>query len=219
MKSFIYVCIAFASIASLLGCSIQSVQPHVKPDGYGSITTYVMEKSEGGGEEMEYCFHYSKRIWELGSLVQAKSLSLQAASDISHKNLGKLGAAEDVTDITRLSSGEYSTPEQMAGTRFFQCGKTLRLPVENRHLAVSESCFSLLKLPRYVDGQRSRGVSAEQTKVALREANRSLPGGLLTAVVDDVYKSRSVSQLNELYRTMFLSCLVAGGSPLVRWAT
>lgn len=227
MNPRIKLSMALAAV-SVIGCSAPPQLPpaaaapavsdvrQLKPDAYGSITSYAALKGEGGGNEMEYCFHYSKRIWELGSLIQSGRLSQQAAQERTHKSLGKLGAEEDDADIGKLISDEYKTAEEMAGNRFYRCGKTLRLPVEERHLAISASCFSLLKLPRYVADQRSRGRSLEQTRYALRQANNSVSLGLIDSVVSDVYASHSTDAINTLFRELFLSCLVAGGSPGVR---
>ena len=165
---------------------------------------------------MAYCFHYAKRVWELGRLLQENTLSLSKAEETIQASLGKLGAAEDSADIRKLSSGEYKSAEQMAGTRFFQCGKTLRLPMEDRHLAVSESCFSLLKLPRYVNARRSEGKSAEAVKKDLQARNPSTFQRLTGSLVDDVYSAKDEHQFSELNRTLFLSCIAAGGSPGVR---
>jgi hypothetical protein len=131
-------------------------------------------------------------------------------------SLGKQGAAEDSAEIQKLLSGEYKTPEQMAGTRFFRCGKTLRLPMEDRHLAMAQSCFALLKLPRFVYGQRRSGKSVEETRRALRATNPPNSHRLIDIVVTDVFAATNDDQFNTLYQKMFLSCIVASGNPGVR---
>ena len=131
-------------------------------------------------------------------------------------SLGKQGAAEDLADIQKLSSGEYKTPEQMAGTRFFRCGKTLKLPMEDRHLSIAQSCFALLKLPRFVYAQRRSSKSAEETRKALRATNPPSSHRLIDIVVTDVFAAANDDQFNALNQKMFLRCIVASGNPGVR---
>jgi len=211
MQQIYQTLLALTILGQLYGCSI----PSARPDSHGSISSYSVPKGEGGGDEMIYCFYYSKRIWELGNLIHENQLTLEKAHEVIKNSLGAKGAAEDISDINKLSSGEYKTPEQMAGTRFFRCEKTLKLPIEDRHLAITQSCFGLLKLPRYIDGARSHGKSADEIKIALQASNSRALHRLLETVVHDVFETANPDQLNALKQKIFLSCIVAGGSPRV----
>ncbi len=207
MKSTISLLAVF-----LAACSNPPMTLQAKSPGLGSLASYPVPSEEGGGPEMTYCFHYSKRIWELTHLVQEKQITAQKAQEITKTSLGSQAVQEDLADLDRLSR-ESLTPEQLAGERFMRCAQALRLPVEPRHLLISQSCFGLLKLPRHVYALKARGQTSTQVKSTLLAANPVSTSSLLNSTVDDVYAVSTDTQFNELNQTIFLSCIVAGGSP------
>ena len=207
--------LVLAITVAVVGCSTPSTAPQPKASSFGSLASYPVPKGEGGGPELEYCFYYSKRMWELTSLIRENQISLQKAQEVTRASLGSQAIEEDLADLGSFATGSSVTPEQMAGERFIRCSKTLRLPVEARHLPIAQSCFGLLRLPRYVYGLKAGGQTAAQVKTALLAANPPAAAKVIGSTIDDVYATPSVDGFNALNRTVFLSCIAAGGNPPV----
>lgn len=201
-------------IALAAGCSSPPNAPQAKPPGFGSLADYPVPVGSGGGPELEYCFHYSKRLWELTSLLRENQITPQKARDVTKASLGSQAIEEDLLDLDQFSR-ESITPEALAGERFMRCAKVLHLPVEARHHAISQSCFGVLKVPRYVYGLKEQGKTIDQARATLLAANSLSTGRILGSIIDDVYASSGVDQFNGLSRRMFLSCVAAGGGPNV----
>jgi hypothetical protein len=197
--------------AVLAGYAAQGASQSSRPDDHGSISSYPVPAGEAGGNELEYCYRYSKRVWELGYLLRDRQITYGKAKEVIESSLGRLGAAEDVADIDKLQSGEHGDPDQMAGARFYRCGRALRLPVEDRHQVNAAFCFRSLSLPRYVAIQMRLGKNSHQAEDLLKASNQSLNPTAIAGAVSLVYSRKSLAEVDGLFKDLFLTCIVRAG--------
>jgi len=195
----------------LAGYAAQGAEQPSRPDDFGSISSYPVPAGEGGGNELEYCYRYSRRVWELGYLLRDKQITYEKAREVIASSLGKLGVAEDATEIEKLRSGEYRDPDQMAGARFYGCARTLKLPVEDRHRENAAFCFRSLSLPRYAAIQMRLGKTSSQAEESLKASNQSLEPKVIAGAVSLIYSKKSLAEIDGVFKDLFLTCIARAG--------
>lgn len=182
-----------------------------KPPTFGSIEGYPIPVSEGGGAELDYCYRYSKRVWELVDGQPRTSAGLEKIVPVIKQALGAQGAREDIGEVEQYFSGAYKTREEMAGSRFYRCGVQLKLPIEERHKHNAELCFRSLNLPSYVAALRSSGRPASEVRSALKASNPAAAHPAIETTVRLVYSKNSESEVDALLKDTFLTCVIRVG--------
>jgi len=195
----------------LAGYAARGVGQPSRPDDFGSISSYPVPAGEGGGNELEYCYRYSRRVWELGYLLRDKQITYEKAREVIASSLGKLGAAEDAAEIEKLRSSEYRDPDQLAGMRFYGCARTLKLPVEDRHRENAAFCFRSLSLPRYAAIQMRLGKTSSQAEESLKASNQSLEPQVIAGAVSLIYSKKSLAEVDGVFKDLFLTCIARAG--------
>jgi len=203
----------FAAIAAalfLLGAGLARAQEKLPAD-FGSLDGYPVPIGAGSGAELDYCYRYSRRIWELVRGQPRTKAALDQVSGMAKQALGARGAAEDIAEFKKYFAGTYKTRDEMAGTRFFACAKHLKLPVEERHRRNSELCFGVLNLPSYVAALKDSGRTSEQALTTLKGANPASAHPGIEATVKLIYAKESDEEIDGLLKDTFLACLVKIG--------
>jgi len=181
------------------------------PADYGSLEGYPVPIGAGSRAELDYCYRYSRRVWELVRGQPRNKTALEQVSVMARQALGAKGAAEDIAEFKKYFGGTYKTRDEMAGSRFFACAKHLKLPVEERHRRNAEVCFGVLTLPSYVAALKDNGRTTEQALTTLKGANppAAYPG--IEATVKLVYAKENDDEVDALLKDTFLACLVRAG--------
>lgn len=202
--------LAVAVLAFLLGAGHAGAQEKLPPE-YGSIDDYPVPIGAGSGAELDYCYRYSKRIWELVRGQERNKAALDKLTAIAKQSLGSNGAAEDTAELKKYFSSTYKTRDEMAGSRFYSCARHLKLPVEERHRRNAELCFGLLNLPSYVAALRASGRSSEQALELLKGANPPAAHTGIEATVKLVYAKDNDEDVEGLLKDAFLACFLQRG--------
>ncbi len=182
--------------------------PQAKPPGFGP-GGLPCSRWFRGGRNWEYCFHYSKRLWELTSLLRENQITPQKARDVTKASLGSQVIAGRLAGLGPV----LLRVDHAGGTGLANAScdapRYLHLPVEARHHAISQSCFGVLKVPRHVYGLSEQGKTIDQARVTLLAANSLSTGKILGSIIDDVKirASSGVDQFNGLSRRMFFPAL------------
>ena len=182
-----------------------------KPPAYGSIEGYPIPAGGGGGPELDFCYRYSKRIWEIVKGQPRNGAAFEKLSGVARQALGSQGASEDIAELEKYFSGSYQTKEEMAGARFYGCGMRLKLPLEERHKRNAALCFRSLNLPSYVADLKSNGQSAAQVQEALKAANPPAMHPAIESTVKLIYARTSDADVDGFLKDTFLACIVRLG--------
>ncbi len=182
-----------------------------KPPAYGSVQGYPVPAGAGGGAELEFCYRYSKRLWEIVKGQPRNMDSLEKLKPFIKQGLGSQGAAEDIADLEKYFSGEYKSSEEMAGLRFYSCGVRLKLPVEERHKTSVAACFRLLGLPSRVAAMKSSGQPEEQVLAELKAFNPPDAHPAIESTVRLIYATQSEAEVDRFIKDTFLGCIVRMG--------
>jgi hypothetical protein len=201
---------ALAAALLALGSGLAVAQEKLPPE-YGSIDDYPVPIGAGSGAELDYCYRYSRRIWELVRGQEKNKAALDKLTGITKQALGAKGAAEDAAELKKYFSGVYKTRDEMAGVRFLACAKHLKLPVEERHRRAAELCFGVLSLPSYVAALKDSGRSSDQALETLKGANPPAAHAGIEATVKIVYSKASDEEVDGLLKDTFLGCVVRLG--------
>jgi len=201
---------AFALAAFLLGAGLAGAQEKLPAD-YGSLDGYPVPIGAGSGAELDYCYRYSRRIWELVRGQPRTKAALEQVSGMAKQALGAKAADEDIAEFKKYFAGTYKTRDEMAGTRFFACAKHLKLPVEERHRRSSELCFGVLNLPSYVAALKDSGRTSEQALATLKGANPASAHPGIEATVKLIYAKENDDEVDGLLKDTFVACLVKVG--------
>ncbi len=202
--------LAFTILAFVLGAGCAAAQEK-PPADYGSLESYPVPIGAGSAVELDYCYRYSKRIWELVRGQERNKVALDKLSAIAKQALGSKGAAEDIAEFRKYFAGTYKTSDEMAGARFYACAKHLKLPVEERHRRTAELCFGILNLPSYVAALKSGGQSSAKAEEVLKGANppASHPG--IEATVKLIYSKDGDDDVQDMLKDTFVACVVRSG--------
>lgn len=200
---------ATAIAMSLLGAGLAGAQEKLPAD-YGSLAGYPVPVGAGSGAELDYCYRYSRRVWELVRGQARNKAALDAVSGMARQALGSKGADEDVAEFRKYFGGTYKTRDEMAGARFYACARHLKLPVEERHRRNAELCFAVLNLPSYVAALKGNGRTSEQALETLKGANPSSAHPGIEATVKLLY-AKDEDEIDGLLKDTFLACLVKVG--------
>ena len=193
----------------LLCASLAGAQEKLPAD-FGSLDGYPVPIGAGSGAELDYCYRYSRRVWELVRGQPRNKTALDQVSGMAKQALGSKGAAEDIAEFKKYFAGTYKTRDEMAGSRFFACAKHLKLPVEERHRRNAELCFGVLNLPSYVAALKGSGRSSEQALETLKGANPPSAHPGIEATVKLIY-AKDEDEVDGLLKDTFLACLVKIG--------
>ena len=204
------VALPIAVLVIALGAAAAGAQEKLPPE-YGSIDDYPVPIGAGSGAELDYCYRYSKRIWELVRGQERNKAALDKLTAIAKQSLGSNGAAEDTAELKKYFSSTYKTRDEMAGSRFYSCARHLKLPVEERHRRNAELCFGLLNLPSYVAALKASGRSSEQALETLKGANPPSAHARIEGTVKLVYAKDSDEEVEGLLKDAFVACLVRSG--------
>lgn len=202
--------LAFAMLACALGAGYAGAQDK-PPADYGSLESYPVPIGAGSAVELDYCYRYSKRIWELVRGQERNKGALDKLSAIAKQALGSKGAAEDIAELKKYFSNAYKTRDEMAGSRFYACSKHLKLPVEERHRRNAELCFGILTLPSYVVALKASGRTSTQAEEMLKGANppAAYPG--IDATIKLFYSKDGDEEVEGLLKDTFVACVVRSG--------
>jgi len=200
---------AIAVAMFLLGASLAGAQEKLPAD-YGSLEGYPVPIGAGSGAELDYCYRYSRRVWELVRGQARNKAALDTVSGMARQALGSRGAAEDIAEFKKYFAGTYKTRDEMAGTRFFACAKHLKLPVEERHRRNAELCFAVLTLPSYVAALKDSGRTSEQALETLKGANPPSAHPGIEATIKLIY-AKDEDEVDGLLKDTFVACLVKIG--------
>ena len=202
--------VALAILAFVFGAGFAGAQDK-PPADYGSLVSYPVPIGAGSAGELDYCFRYSKRIWELVRGQERNKGALDKLSAIAKQALGSKVAAEDIAELRKYFSGTYKTSEEMAGSRFYACAKHLKLPVEERHRRTSELCFGILNMPSYVAALKASGQSGAKAEEVLKGANPPAAHPGIEATVKLIYSKDSDDDVQDMLKDTFLACVVRSG--------
>jgi hypothetical protein len=181
------------------------------PPAYGSLAGYPLPAGEGSGAELEFCYRYSKRVWEIVKGQPRNMASLEKLKPYIKQGLGSLGAAEDIADLEKYFSGDYKSSEEMAGLRFYNCAQRLKLPVEERHKNAVAYCFQALVLPSRVAALKSSGQPEEQVLAELKAFNPYAAHPAIESTVRRIYAKTSEAEVDRFIKDTFLGCIVRLG--------
>lgn len=196
-----------ALVAILLGAGLAAAQEKLPPE-YGSIDDYPVPIGAGSAEELDFCYRYSKRIWELVRGQEKSKDALDKLTLIAKQSLGAKGAAEDTADLKKYFSGAYKTREEMAAARFVSCSRHLKLPIEERHRRSADLCFGILTLPSYVAALKINGRTRAQAEETLKGANPASAHPGIEATVKVIYSKDSDEEVEGLLKDTFLACFI-----------
>lgn len=204
----------FSVLALLLGAGHAPAQEK-PPAGYGSLESYPVPIGSGSAAELDYCYRYSKRIWELVRGQDRNKAALDKLSAIANQALGSNGAAEDIAELKKYFSSAYKTRDAMAGSRFFACAKHLKLPIEERHRGNAEICFTILNMPSYVAALKESGQSSAKAGEILKGANPPAAHAGIEGTIKLVYAKESDAEVQDMLKDTFVACMVqsAGARP------
>lgn len=194
----------------LLACVFNALaQPQGKPPGYGSIESRPVPAGAGGPGELEFCYRYSKRLWELARNQPKDAATREKLKQVIREALGQQGAAEDSAEIDRYFAGAYDSISAMAAARFYNCGVRLKLPINPPHRAAAERCFDALALPRYIVDQQSAGKGQSQTLRELRAATPPKRHAAIEEAVKLMYQSKTDVEADRAIRQIFFTCFAS----------
>ena len=201
---------AFAAVMFLLGAGPAPAQEKLPAD-FGSLDGYPVPIGAGSGAELDYCYRYSRRVWELVRGQPRTKAALDQVSGMAKQALGSKGAAEDIVEFKKYFAGGYKTRDEMAGARFYTCARHLKLPVQERHRGIAELCFGVLNLPSYVAALKDSGRTSEQALATLKGANPASAHPGIEATVKLIYAKDSEDEVDGLLKDTFVACLVKAG--------
>lgn len=205
---------ALAAIAlALFGLNLACAQAQSpgRPAGYGSLATYPVPGGTGGPGELDFCYRYSKRLWELTRGQPKDDATLQKLRGVIRQALSPEGASEDTADVEKYFAGVYKTNSAMAAARFYACGVRLKLPVEPRHQANAELCFDGLTLPRMAAEARAMGKGEEDTLRDLRAGTPPKSHVMVEQAVRLVYQAKNDTEVEGTIRRIFFTCFASLG--------
>jgi hypothetical protein len=205
-----FVFVFAAALAFALGAGRAGAQEKLPAD-FGSLDSYPVPIGAGSGAELDYCYRYSRRIWELVRGQPRNKVALEQVSTMAKQALGSKGAAEDLAEFRKYFGGTYKTRDEMAGLRFYSCAKHLKLPVEERHRRAAELCFGVLNLPSYVAALKESGRTSEQALETLKGTNPPSAHPGIEATVKLIY-TKDEDDVDGLLKDTFLACLVRAGA-------
>ena len=93
-----------AALAFALGAGGAGAQEK-PPAGYGSIDSYPVPIGVGAADELDFCYRYSKRVWELVRGQPKDKATLDKLTAVAKQALGSKGAAEDTAELKKYFSG------------------------------------------------------------------------------------------------------------------
>ncbi len=195
---------AFVLLLSALALAQAQTPP--RPPGFGSIESYAVPAGSGGPNELDFCYRYSKRLWELARNQPKDAATQNKLKSVIREALGAQGAAEDSADIDKYFSGAYASISAMAASRFYNCGVRLKLPIAPPHRENAEHCFDALALPRYVADQKAAGKSESDALVELRAATPPKRHAAIEEAVKLIYRTSGDAGADQALRQVFFTC-------------
>ncbi|HEY4375337.1 MAG TPA: hypothetical protein VGN52_25660 [Burkholderiales bacterium] len=194
-----------------LACAQAQPQTPNRPAGYGSLATHPVPAGAGGPGELDFCYRYSKRLWELTRGQPKDDATRQKLEAVIRQALSPEGAREDAADVGKYFAGTYKTNSAMAAARFYTCGAHLKLPIAPRHQASAELCFDGLTLPRVAADARAAGKSEEDELRDLRAGTPAKTHQLVEQAVRLVYQAKSDTEVEATIRKVFFTCFASLG--------
>jgi len=187
-------------------------QQQARPPYYGALEAYPVPRRYGGPLEMDQCYFYGKRVWDM---VQGRAMNSATVRQINAQLEATLGAqavAEDKADLELYWNGATPNPEVMAGTRFYRCGARLKLPLKESHGQSGAQCYGGLRAPAQAASARKAGQNATQARAALKSANPAWLDADIAAAVSSIYaQPATVAATERLLKERFLGCMVKLG--------
>ncbi|MRT00184.1 hypothetical protein GJQ57_16200 [Ralstonia pickettii] len=137
-------------------------------------------------------------------------MSYKDAIKGARKYVGAKGVAEDVADLEKWRSGQYSSLVDMGASRFHACAKRLGLDADESQLSAAATCFKELEMSARAVALKDDGRTANQVLGILQQGQ---PNYLLPAIsktVNDVFALDSASY-SKYRRKLFMSCYAENG--------